>query len=116
MDFAFSSKTEDLRTRLQAFMQERVFPAEPTLHGQIAASGDPYHYPAVMDELKADARDRGLWNLFLPDERWGAGLSNVEYAPLAEITGWSPAIAPEALNCAAPDTGNMEILAEFGTA
>jgi acyl-CoA dehydrogenase len=68
-----------------------------------------------MDELKAAARDGGLWNLFLADERWGAGLTNVEYAPLAEITGWSPGIAPEALNCAAPDTGNMEILAEFGT-
>src|SRR5215467_2384593 len=68
-----------------------------------------------MEELQREARSPGLWNLFLPDRRWGAGLSNLEYAPLAEITGQSPWIAPEALNCSAPDTGNMEILAEFGT-
>jgi len=96
-------------------MCERVFPAEAIHRRQVEASGNPYAQPPVMEELKADARERGLWNLFLPDARWGAGLSNLEYAPLAEITGWSPAIAPEALNCSAPDTGNMEILAEFGT-
>src|SRR5579863_3920288 len=75
----------------------------------------PQRISPVMEELKAEARRRGLWNLFLPDERFGAGLSNVEYAPLAEITGSSP-LAPEALNCSAPDTGNMEILAQYGTA
>ena len=77
-------------------------------------SGDPYHHPPIMEQLKREARTRGLWNLFLPDPRWGPGLSTLEYAPLAEITGRS-LIAPEALNCSAPDTGNMEILAEFGT-
>jgi acyl-CoA dehydrogenase len=115
VDFAFSPKTEELRERLLSFMDERVFPAEAEHREQVAAPGDPYGYPPVMDELKAEARDRGLWNLFLPDPRWGPGLSNLEYAPLAEITGWSPGIAPEAMNCSAPDTGNMEILAEFGT-
>ena len=80
----------------------------------MAASGDPYFHPPVMEELKEAARERGLWNLFLPDDRYGAGLTNLEYAPLAEITGRSH-IAPEAINCAAPDTGNMEILTEFGT-
>jgi acyl-CoA dehydrogenase len=115
LDFSWSERVEDLRGRLLAFMDERVSPAEPVLREQIRAAGDPYAYPPVMDELKAEARRRGLWNLFLPDARWGAGLSNLEYAPLAEITGWSPAIAPEALNCSAPDTGNMEILAEFGS-
>jgi len=92
-----------------------VYPAEPVFREQLEGSGDPFFHPPVMEELKVEARKRGLWNLFLPDERYGAGLTNLEYAPLAEVTGRSP-IAPEALNCAAPDTGNMEILAEFGTA
>jgi acyl-CoA dehydrogenase len=78
-------------------------------------SGDPHFHPPIIDELKKSARSRGLWNLFLPDAELGAGLSVHEYAPLAEITGWSPALAPEALNCSAPDTGNMEILHMFGT-
>jgi acyl-CoA dehydrogenase len=81
----------------------------------MTAAGNPHADPPVLDELKAEARRRGLWNLFLPDERWGAGLSVLEYAPLAEISGRSPHLAPEALNCSAPDTGNMEILAMFGT-
>jgi acyl-CoA dehydrogenase len=115
MDFAFSDRCEDLRGRLLEFMEERVYPAEPVYRDQMAAAGDPDHHPTVIEELKAEARARGLWNLFLPDEQFGAGLSNLDYAPLAEITGRSPMIAPEALNCAAPDTGNMEILAEFGT-
>jgi acyl-CoA dehydrogenase len=115
MDFAFAPRVEDLRKRLLEFMGSHVFPAEAVHREQVLASGDPHFHPPVMEELKREARSRGLWNLFLPDRRWGTGLSNLEYAPLAEITGWSPWIAPEALNCSAPDTGNMEILAEFGT-
>ncbi|MGH2662951.1 MAG: acyl-CoA dehydrogenase family protein [Actinomycetota bacterium] len=115
MNFAFSERVEDLRGRLWDFMERRLFPAEPVYRSQVEASGDPFFRPPVLEELKTEAREAGLWNLFLPDGRWGAGLSNLEYAPLAEITGWSPHIAPEALNCSAPDTGNMEILAAFGT-
>jgi acyl-CoA dehydrogenase len=115
MDFEFSERTVELRERLIAFMDERVYPAESVYREQVAAAGGSYAQPPVMEQLKADARERGLWNLFMPDPRWGAGLSNTEYAPLAEVTGRSPHIAPEALNCSAPDTGNMEILAEFGT-
>ena len=115
MDFAFSPRVEELRAELLRFMDSHVYPAEPRHRVEVAASGDPHFHPSVMEELKAEARARGLWNLFLPDDRWGPGLSNLEYAPLAEITGRSPSIAPEALNCSAPDTGNMEILAEFGT-
>src|SRR5215510_178343 len=99
-------------------MAGHVFPAEPVFAEQTAAaarSGFPWQRPPVVAELKAEARKRGLWNLFLAHHPAGAGLSNLQYAPLAEITGHSPAIAPEALNCAAPDTGNMELLAEFGT-
>jgi len=115
MEFTYSERVEDLRGRLLAFMDSHVYPAEANYRDQIIAAGDPYFHPPVLEELKTEARARGLWNLFLPDKRWGAGLSNMEYAPLAEITGRSPSIAPEALNCSAPDTGNMEILAEFGT-
>ena len=116
MDFAFSERTEEWRERLQDFMDEHVTPAEPVYESQMAEVGhDPSFTPQVIEDLKAEARRRGLWNLFLPDGNWGAGLSVLEYAPLAEITGRSPWIAPEATNCAAPDTGNMEILAEFGT-
>jgi acyl-CoA dehydrogenase len=95
-------------------MDTYVYPAEATYREQVEASGDPFFHPPVMEELKKEAQERSLWNLFLPDEHFGAGLTNLEYAPLAEITGRSH-IAPEALNCAAPDTGNMEILAAFGT-
>jgi acyl-CoA dehydrogenase len=115
MDFAFGPRIEELRKELLAFMDDHVYPAERTYRDQVEASGDPHTHPPVMEELKKEARARGLWNLFMPDPKYGAGLSNLEYAPLAEITGRSPGIAPEALNCAAPDTGNMEILAEFGT-
>ncbi len=115
MDFSFSERTETLRGRLLAFMDEHVYPAEAAFDQQVSGAADPYAHPPVLEDLKAAARDRGLWNLFMPDPRWGSGLSNTEYAPLAEITGWSPHLAPEALNCSAPDTGNMEILAEFGT-
>jgi acyl-CoA dehydrogenase len=96
-------------------MDSHVYPAEPVYERQIHEGGDPHKLPAVVEELKAEARRRGLWNLFLPDERWGAGLSNLDYAHIAEITGRSPGLAPEALNCAAPDTGNMEVLTMFGT-
>lgn len=112
MDFAFSARVEELRVRLRMFMEEKVFPAEPVYRQQMDESGDPNFHPPVIDDLKKEARSRGLWNLFLPDE---SGLSVSEYAPLAEITGWSPQLAPEAINCSAPDTGNMEILHLFGT-
>jgi acyl-CoA dehydrogenase len=115
MDFGYSGNVEELRNAVLDFMDSHVYPAEPVYRDQVESSGDPYFHPPVMEELKKEARSRGLWNLFLPDRRWGAGLSNLEYAPLAEITGRSPWIAPESLNCSAPDTGNMEILAQFGT-
>ncbi|MDG4802089.1 acyl-CoA dehydrogenase family protein [Micromonospora sp. WMMD980] len=115
MEFAYDDRTVELRQRLEAFLTECVLPAEAVHHEQVLAAGDPWARPPVMDELKAEARARGLWNLFLPDARYGAGLTNLQYAPLAELTGRSPHLAPEALNCAAPDTGNMELLAEFGS-
>jgi acyl-CoA dehydrogenase len=116
MDFAYGPKVEELRGRLQEFMDDAVYPAEPRYEEEMRDSGDPHHHPKVLEELKAEARGRGLWNLFLPDPHLGAGLSVLEYAPLAEITGRSPEIAPESINCSAPDTGNMEILHQFGTA
>ena len=115
MEFEYTPRVQELRAELLDFMDRHVHPAEAVYHEQVQASGDPHHSPPVMEELKREARRRGLWNLFLPDPRFGAGLTNLEYAPLAEITGRSVGIAPEALNCAAPDTGNMEILAAFGT-
>jgi acyl-CoA dehydrogenase len=118
VDFAYDDRTQEWRERLLAFMAEHVFPAEPVFAEQTAEaarSGFPWQRPPIVAELKAEARRRGLWNLFLAGHPEGAGLTNLQYAPLAEITGHSPALAPEALNCAAPDTGNMELLAEFGT-
>ncbi|MCP9208868.1 acyl-CoA dehydrogenase family protein [Streptomyces sp. NEAU-Y11] len=115
MDFAFDARTEELRTRLLAFMAEHVHPAEAVAEEQRAALASPWDTPPVVEELKAEARAQGLWNLFLPDEEYGAGLTNLQYAPLAEITGHSPQLAPTALNCAAPDTGNMEVLTQFGS-
>src|SRR5919205_2684615 len=114
MDFAFDARTEELRAKLLAFMDEYVYPAESVAEEQRAALASPWDTPAVVEELKAEARKQGLWNLFLPDSEYGAGLTNLQYAPLAEITGRSPQLAPTALNCAAPDTGNMEVLAQFG--
>jgi acyl-CoA dehydrogenase len=119
MDFAYDARTEELRERLLSFMDSHVYPAEKVFADQVAdaaAAGRIWERPPVIDELKAEARSRGLWNLFLAHHPEGAGLSNLQYAPLAEITGHSPGIAPEALNCAAPDTGNMELLAQFGSA
>ncbi len=114
MDFGYSEKVNELRGQVTDFMDRYVYPNEQTYRQQIAASGNPFHHAEIVDDLKATARAAGLWNLFLPDKEYGAGLTNLEYAPLAEITGrvhW----APEVFNCNAPDTGNMELLAEFGT-
>jgi acyl-CoA dehydrogenase len=114
MDFAYDARTEELQTRLLAFMDEHVYAAEP-VYAEQEHAGPRWTTPQVIQDLKAEARRQGLWNLFLPDAEHGAGLTNLQYAPLAEILGRSPALAPEALNCAAPDTGNMELLAQFGT-
>src|SRR5579863_7449344 len=114
MDFAYSDKVNQLRTRLLAFMEQYIYPNQQTYHDQIAASGNPHHHAEIIDDLKPKARAEGLWNLFLPDKEYGAGLTNLEYAPLSEMmgrVGWSS----EVFNCSAPDTGNMEILAQFGT-
>ena len=113
MDFALSDKAEDYRGRLQDFMDTHVFPAEASYDEHRAKQGhDDHSLPPVVETLKAEARERGLWNLFLPAV---SGLTNLEYATLAEVTGWSINLAPEAINCAAPDTGNMEVLHMFGT-
>jgi acyl-CoA dehydrogenase len=130
MDFGYDARTLDLRKQLLTFMEERVYPAEAVYAEQVEADvarGRPWERVPVTADLKAEARSRGLWNLFLtgksaravatryPELLPDPPLTNLQYAPLAEITGWSPALAPEALNCAAPDTGNMEVLAEFGS-
>ncbi len=114
MDFEPSQRCREFEERLQEFMRERVYPAEAAYDQQLRDSGDPHFQPPVMEELKAQARAAGLWNMFLPDEEDGAGLSVSDYAPLAEILGRSR-IASEATNCAAPDTGNMEVLHQFGS-
>jgi acyl-CoA dehydrogenase len=115
MDFALSPTATKLRDELEAFMDECVYPNEALYQRQIVESGNPHAHAPILDELKVEARKRGLWNLFLPHAtEWTEGLSNLDYAPLAEVTGRSH-LAPEALNCAAPDTGNMEILTMFGT-
>jgi acyl-CoA dehydrogenase len=116
MDFAFDQTTIELQERLTAFMEEFVYPAEETFFRQRAEMPDRWGTPPIVEELKAAARAQGLWNLFLPRKHdYGAGLTNVQYAPLAEIAGRAVWLAPEALNCSAPDTGNMELLALFGT-
>ncbi len=118
MDFAHSARSQQLQDDVRAFLAERVYPAEHTFEEQAAANraaGDPFRTPAVLAGLKDDARARGLWNLFLPDAELGAGLSVLDYAPIAELSGRSMAIAPEAMNCSAPDTGNMELLAMFAS-
>ncbi|WP_019544060.1 acyl-CoA dehydrogenase family protein [Streptomyces sulphureus] len=115
MDFAYDARTEELRALLGDFLTKDVLPAEQVAEEQRAAQDSPWTTPPVVEELKTRARGLGLWNLFLPDAEHGAGLTNLQYAPLAELTGRSPKLAPTALNCAAPDTGNMELLAAFGT-
>jgi acyl-CoA dehydrogenase len=115
MDFAPSDRAAELAGLVQSFLVEQVFPAEQVYTEQRQAlreQGRPHALPPVVEELKTAARGRGLWNLFLPEV---SGLSLLDYAPLAELTGWSPELAPEALNCAAPDTGNMEVLQLVGT-
>ena len=114
MDFGTTEKVRDLQGQVSEFMDEHVFPNEELFYEQIAESGDPHHHPQIVEDLKAKARTAGLWNLFLPESDYGAGLTNLEYAPLAELMGrvvW----APEVFNCNAPDTGNMEVLAKYGT-
>jgi acyl-CoA dehydrogenase len=111
MDFALSPAAEDATGRMWDFMREEVFPAEPRWAEYLREHGE-HAYPPVMERLKSSARARGLWNLFLPAQ---SGLTNVDYAAVAEVSGWSPVIAPEAINCQAPDTGNMELLHMFGT-
>ncbi len=117
MDFSYSQKVRDLQERLNAFMDAYIYPNEERYHDEVRANraaGDAFQPVKVMEELKAKARTHDLWNLFLPESEYGAGLTNLEYAPLCEIMGRSH-IAPEAFNCSAPDTGNMEVLARYGT-
>jgi acyl-CoA dehydrogenase len=114
MDFSHSAKVTRLASELEAFMDRVVYPNERRFHDEIAAGDDRWATPPVMETMKQEARAAGLWNLFLPEPEFGAGLSNLEYAPLCEIMGRSP-IAPEVFNCSAPDTGNMEVLVRFGT-
>jgi len=114
VDFNYSEKSLDLQKKLNKFFEEHIYPIEQAYDQEIEDSGNSLHIPDILDELKNKAKEEGLWNLFLPDSEYGAGLTNVEYAPLAEITGkvwW----APEVFNCSAPDTGNMEVLYDFGT-
>ena len=110
-----TDRGRDYQERLTTFMEDFVYPAEPVYAQQMAAANSPHTQPQILEDLKAEAKSRGLWNLFHPDPQWGPGLTNLEYAPLAEITGHSIGIAPEAINCNAPDTGNMEVFTRFGT-
>jgi len=113
MHFDFSPRVQDLRAQLLAFMDEHIYPNEALFRQQIA-EGDRWEHPPILEDLKPRARARGLWNLFLPGIEYGAGLTNLEYAPLCEIMGRSP-MASEVFNCSAPDTGNMEVLVRYGT-
>ncbi|PZS27251.1 MAG: acyl-CoA dehydrogenase [Pseudonocardiales bacterium] len=118
MDFRHSERSQAVQEQVQRFLDTHIYPAEAIFETQAAdnrAAGRPFRSPEVLATLKDEARRQGLWNLFLPDERFGAGLSVLDYAPIAELSGRSPAIAPEAMNCSAPDTGNMELIAMFGT-
>src|SRR5215813_12625320 len=114
MDFAYPEKVQKLQARLTAFMDEHIYPNEETFHRELG-EGDRWQPTRIVEELKKKAREQGLWNLFLPESEFGAGLNNLEYAPLCEIMGrvhW----APEVFNCSAPDTGNMEVLVRYGSA
>lgn len=112
--FDISERARQYQSDLLEFMDSHIYPAEPAYDQQMRESGDPHLHPPILEELKAEARKRGLWNLFHPHPEWGPGLTNLEYAPLAEIMGRSH-LGPEACNCSAPDTGNMEVLTLFGT-
>ncbi|WP_329566884.1 acyl-CoA dehydrogenase family protein [Streptomyces sp. NBC_01361] len=114
MDFGFSPRASELQDRMRSFMNEHVLPAEAVHDRQLAEAADPHALPPVMTELKEKARAEGLWNLFMAHGDWGAGLTNLEYAPLMELAGRS-IMGPEVFNCSAPDTGNMELLALYGT-
>lgn len=114
MDFSFDERTTALTAKARRFVDERVLPAEPVLDAQLAQSPDEWTVRPIVRDLQREARAEGLWNLFLPGAH-GAGLTNLQYAPVAEVTGWSTRLAPPAFNCAAPDTGNMEVLNDFGT-
>jgi acyl-CoA dehydrogenase len=114
MDFEYSARTRRYMDQLTDFMSRYIYPNERTFVEQLDAQTTRWQVPAVIEELRAEARERGLWNLFLPESEYGAGLTNLEYAPLCEIMGRSP-IAPEVFNCSAPDTGNMEVLVRYGT-
>jgi acyl-CoA dehydrogenase len=117
MDFAYSEKVRSLQKRLTAFMDKYIYPNEATFEAEVEANrrmGNPWVPTKIVETLKEQAKAEGLWNLFLPDSKYGAGLSNLEYAPLCEIMGRSP-IAPEVFNCSAPDTGNMEVLVRYGS-
>src|SRR2546429_2940986 len=114
MDFEPSEKVKRLEAKVRAFMEEHVYPAEKIFEQQLNEQPSRWQIPPIMEELKQKARAAGLWNLFLPESEYGAGLTNLEYAPLCEILGRSP-IAPEVFNCSAPDTGNMEVLARYGS-
>ena len=114
MEFEFTARTKMYMEQLNDFMRKHVYPAEATFHEQLERQSTRWQVPKIMEELKAQAHERGLWNLFLPESSLGAGLTNSEYAPLCEIMGRSP-IAPEVFNCSAPDTGNMEVLVRYGT-
>ena len=115
MEFEYSKKTKMYMEQLTDFMNKHVVPNEQVFTDQLNSGPTRWQIPPIMEELKAKARERGLWNLFLPESERGAGLTNLEYAPLCEIMGRSP-IAPEVFNCSAPDTGNMEVLERYGTA
>jgi acyl-CoA dehydrogenase len=114
LNFDYSEKVRELRARLEAFMDEHVYPNEKVFEEQLEAAENRWTVPQIMEELKAEAKEAGLWNLFLPESEYGAGLTNLEYAPVCEVMGRSP-IAPEVFNCNAPDTGNMEVLVRYGT-
>jgi len=114
MEFEFSKKTKTYLEQITDFMGQHIYPNEPTFQEQLDSGPTRWQVPPIVEELKLKARERGLWNLFLPESELGAGLTNLEYAPLCELMGRSP-IAPEVFNCAAPDTGNMEVLVRYGT-
>ncbi|MGH9174187.1 MAG: acyl-CoA dehydrogenase family protein, partial [Vicinamibacterales bacterium] len=115
MDFECSAKVQDLQRRLASFLEQYIYPNESRFRAEVA-EGERWQPTRIVESLKPKARDAGLWNLFLPESQYGAGLTNTEYAPLCEIMGRAPTFAPEVFNCSAPDTGNMEVLVRYGTA